>query len=272
MQEKAFGVMHITQDELTPREDTAVYWLGCAGFLVRARDTMLLLDACMIMQDGVSETGLVPFYPAPIQPHELPALDAVLYTHCDDDHMGLRTAHALKDKTARFIGPAPCALQLSQEGFGKGQIALCRPGETLRVGCISITVLAAQHAWQQIDTARYGAPFGPQDCVGYSIQTPHANLLFTGDTQLCPHHLQLPDRYDLLALDISQDGYHLGVEGAVMLAQHLGRAQLLPCHWGTYDAPDHAPHNGSLLSIKKALGEDAARLVPVALGQPVVFI
>lgn len=264
--------MHITQDQLASGEDTAVYWLGCAGFLIRARDTILLLDACIIIQDGVSETGLTPFFPVPIQPHELPALDAVLYTHCDGDHMGLRTAHALKDKAARFIGPAPCAAALSREGFDGSRLALCRPGETFQVGCINITVLAAQHAWQQMDTARYGAPFGPQDCVGYSIQTPHAKLLFTGDTQLCAHHLQLPDAYDLLALDISNDAYHLGVEGAVALAQHLKRARLLACHWGTYDAPQQAPHNGSLSRMKRALGEDAARLIPAALGQPVVFI
>ena len=59
--------------------------------------------------------------------------------------------------------------------------------------------------------------------------------------------------------------------GGAELARHLSRAKLLPCPFGTYDAPEAVPHNGSLILARKALGDAAARLASDAIGAPVIF-
>ena len=226
-QERALGAEPLTAEIWKEKDDTEVRWLGGAGFFVRARGAALLLDPCLwIGADGRAETGFAPFYPPVLRPEEVPAGTAVLYTHSDEDHLGRRTAQALAG--AAFYGPAPCARALSE--IGREAERVIRPGEKFAVGCIEIEAIPADHGWQSMDVKKYGAPFGPEDCVGYILRTPHAKL-----------------------------------------ARHLSRAKLLPCPFGTYDAPEAVPHNGSLILAREALGDAAARLASDAIGAPVIF-
>ena len=146
-----------------------------------------------------------------------------------------------------------------------------RPGEKFAVGCIEIEAIPADHGWQSMDVKKYGAPFGPEDCVGYILRTPHAKLLFPGDTRRMPQHRALPDDFDAMAFDVSADPWHMGARDGAELARHLSRAKLLPCPFGTYDAPEAVPHNGSLILAREALGNAAARLASDAIGAPVIF-
>ena len=214
-------------------------WLGGAGFFVRARGAALLLDPCLwIGADGRAETGFAPFYPPVLRPEEVPAGTAVLYTHSDEDHLGRRTAQALAG--AAFYGPAPCARALSE--IGREAVRVIRPGEKFAVGCIEIEAIPADHGW-----------------------------LFPGDTRLMPQHRALPDDFDAMAFDVSADPWHMGARDGAELARHLSRAKLLPCPFGTYDAPEAVPHNGSLILAREALGDAAARLASDAIGAPVIF-
>lgn len=267
-QERASGAQHLNAEVWKEKDDTEVRWLGGAGFFVRARGTALLLDPCLwIGADGRAETGFAPFYPPVLRPEEVPAGTAVLYTHSDEDHLGRRTAQALAG--AAFYGPAPCARALSE--IGREAVRVIRPGEKFAVGCIEIEAIPADHGWQSMDVKKYGAPFGPEDCVGYILRTPHAKLLFPGDTRLMPQHRALPDDFDAMAFDVSADPWHMGARDGAELARHLSRAKLLPCHFGTYDAPEAVPHNGSLILAREALGDAAARLASDAIGAPVIF-
>jgi hypothetical protein len=47
------------------------------------------------------------------------------------------------------------------------------------------------------------------------------------------HHLDLRNITEL-ALDESADPYHLGIQGATVLANHLEDVLLAPCHYGTF--------------------------------------
>ena len=170
---------------------------------------------------------------------------------------------------AAFYGPAPCARALSE--IGREAVRVIRPGEKFAVGCIEIEAIPADHGWQSMDVKKYGAPFGPEDCVGYILRTPHAKLLFPGDTRRMPQHRALPDDFDAMAFDVSADPWHMGVRDGAELARHLSCAKLLPCHFGTYDAPEAVPHNGSLSAARKALGDAAARLASDAIGAAVIF-
>lgn len=267
-QERASGAEHLNAEVWKEKDDTEVRWLGGAGFFVRAQGTALLIDPCLwIGADGRAETGFAPFYPPVLRPEEVPAGTAVLYTHSDEDHLGRKTAEALKD--AAFYAPAPCAQAL--RGIGRKAERVIRPGEKFTLGCIGIEAIPAEHGWQIMDPAKYGAPFGPEDCVGYVLRTPHAKLLFPGDTHLMPQHLALPDDFDAMAFDVSADPWHMGVQDGAKLARHLSRARLLPCHFGTYDAPEAVPHNGSLTAAREALGDAAERLGTDKIGVPVIF-
>ena len=270
MQERAQGYVPIRPEEICEGK-SATAWLGGAGFMIAHGNDCLLIDPCLYVdENGVTELGHEAFYPMPIKPEEVPAYAAVLYTHADYDHMGLKTAQHLPE-TVEFYAPAPCMRALESTGIAKERLHLVRPWESLSIGSIAVRTLAADHSWQEMDPEKYGEPYGPDGCVGYDIKTLTAHMLFTGDTRLCAHHMELEDVYDLVALDSSDDPYHLGHENMAKLAKRLKKAALLPCHFGTYDAPEAVPHNGSLRKLKGLLDEDAARVLPDVIGQWVRF-
>ena len=265
MQERARGCVPVKWDGAA--QGTRVAWLGGAGMMIRTDRHGLLIDPCLYEdENGLTEAGHRAFYAMPLKPKEVPAGADVLYTHADGDHMGLETALRMP-QTVKFYAPAPCIRALKAAGIAEDRLRLIVPGDVFAVEEMRITVIAADHSWQEMDPAQYGEPYGPEGCVGFDIETQDARMLFTGDTRLCAHHLELKDAYDLLALDVSEDPYHLGQENMVRLAKHLSRARLIPNHFGTYDAPDAVPHNGSLMKLKTLLGEDAARVLPDVIGQ-----
>lgn len=269
MQERAQGCVPIRWDAVCKGE-SATAWLGGAGFMVVHGADCLLIDPCLYEENGMTELGHTAFYPMPIKPEEVAKDAKVLYTHADYDHIGLKTALHLPE-TVEFYAPAPCIKELKAAGIAEGRLHLVRPWERFNVGGIVVRTLAADHSWQEMDPEKYGEPYGPEGCVGFDMETPAARMLFTGDTRLCAHHMELSDAYDLVALDASDDPYHLGHENMAKLAKKLRRAALLPCHFGTYDAPEAVPHNGSLQKLKGLLGEDAARVLPDVIGQWVLF-
>ena len=62
------------------------------------------------------------------------------------------------------------------------------------------------------------------------------------------------------------DGNALFLVDGVALGFVVG-AKLLPNHFGTYDAPEAVPHNGSLNKLKAMLDEDAVRVLPDVIGR-----
>ncbi len=259
------GMQPMDLDALYSAPFTAVAWLGGAGFLVAHHRYLLLIDPCLV--DG--ELGLDGFYPSPLRPQDVPPHACVLYTHADSDHMSLETALALPAAVS-FYAPMPCIRALAEAGVADQRLHPLRPNRRTSIANMTVRTIAADHSWQEMDPEKYGEPYGAEDCLGYAVTTPDASLLFPGDTRLCAHHLELREEFLLMAADVSEDPYHLGQEAVCRMARKYDKAALLPCHYGTYDAPDALPHNGSLAALREKLGEDARRLLPAVIGK--VFV
>ncbi|UCC69019.1 MAG: MBL fold metallo-hydrolase [Armatimonadota bacterium] len=227
-------------------QETAVWWLTNAGFLINARGTILMIDPAISVEPDFpdrSETGLRLLVPLPIEAKDIPRLDAVLYTHGDDDHFARRTAETLSQTKALFVSPPPVASELASMGVTGDRLRAAAVDESFEVGKAKITPTPADHPWQLRDPERFGVPWKPEDCCGYVIDTPDGRIWCPGDTRLMDHHVQMKG-VDLLLLDISRSEYHLGVDNAARLANILDVPHIIPYHWGTYDAPDHPAYNG----------------------------
>jgi L-ascorbate metabolism protein UlaG (beta-lactamase superfamily) len=112
-------------------DETALWWLSGAGFLLNSHGTLLMIDP-VIAHDPASPThseiGL-PLLVAP--PHtgaDVPRLDAVLYTHSDDDHIGSQTPAALLHTGARFVGPPPVVEKLRGLGVPEDRMRVATSG------------------------------------------------------------------------------------------------------------------------------------------------
>src|SRR6185369_17280866 len=89
-----------------------------------------------------------------------------------------------------------------------------RPGERVAVGRVAVEATPASHAWQSEDPAKHGPPFGPDDCLGFLVETPDGTR------------------------------WHPGPRDAARLADAVGAPTVIPHHYGCYDAPDFAAVNG----------------------------
>ncbi|MDR3147061.1 MAG: MBL fold metallo-hydrolase, partial [Treponema sp.] len=262
--------------------DTRLYWLGQAGFVLNTRGVVLLLDPLLITRPGVpprGETGMELLNPWPIDVSDIPRADAVLYTHTDENHLGPETAQALMKLDPIFIGTVYCKEKLTEleaspvrclSGVPQaGTPRRGKSGNSFDMGSAKIELLPADHPWQLSDPVKYGRVFGPEDCCGYKITTQDGIFVFPGDTRLMKHHLDLRN-ITVLALDVSTDPYHLGIQGATVLANHLEDVLLAPCHYGTFKS-DSMAHTGDPEPVLEGIHKGLSRARLLAPGEPLIL-
>jgi len=87
--------------------ETAVYWLSASGVLVNSHGLNIMIDPLLsILSDDpvIGETAEMLMIAPPIMATQVEKLDAVLYTHTDNDHLGPITAKELMNTGAQFHG------------------------------------------------------------------------------------------------------------------------------------------------------------------------
>jgi len=182
----------LTPAAFEPSNQTALYWLGSAGFFINGRGSLLLIDPHItMMAPGRIEGGWRLLIDLPIEAAAIPRLDAVLYTHSDGDHLARRSAQVLLPTGARYFGPPPALKVLRDLGVPEERLQAVAYGEQFQVGAVAVTPTPADHPHQLRDPARLGPPFGPGDCCGYLLATADGSIWYPGDTRLMPEHLQM---------------------------------------------------------------------------------
>ena len=101
-----------------------------------------------------------------------------------------------------------------------------RIGETFNVGPISIKLTPAYHTWQN-EYPGYTREFKVEDYCGFLMKTPDGLIWAPGDSRFLPEFLELPAP-DVIFFDFSDDSWHIGLEGAIKIANAYPKAQLLP--------------------------------------------
>lgn len=75
----------MTEKDFQPIDETRIYWLSSAGVMINSHGTTLMIDPLL---EGFDLPLLVEM---PILPKDVPSLDGVLITHCDNDHFSRLT-------------------------------------------------------------------------------------------------------------------------------------------------------------------------------------
>lgn len=200
--------------------------------------------------------------PSPIRPEAVPALDAVLITHADGDHFSRETCAALGARCAAYHGTQYVGGLLSEMGLpGTGHAI----GARFAVGDIAVTLTPADHSWQADYPEQGSYVFRREDCCGFWLDTPDGSIWAVGDSRLLPEHLTMvPPK--LILFDFSDDGWHIGLNNAVRLANAYPQAKLLLWHWGCVDAPDMKPFNADPADLIARI-ENPARALVLAPGE-----
>ena len=187
-QARAPKTIPLTADAFANHGATEVTWLGAAGVLINCRGTVLMIDPVLsILSDdpAISEIGEPLLVEPPIAAADVQRLDAVLYTHADNDHLGPLTAPALLHTGAVYHGSPLVNRELATLGISADRMTAHRIGEVFSIGPVRITVTPAFHP-HQLRLLDFSDYFNGDDCCGYRVETPDGVIWIPGDTMLLP--------------------------------------------------------------------------------------
>lgn len=240
----------ITADAFSASDGTTLFWLGNAGLLINSRGTLIMVDPLL---EGFDMPLLIDM---PILAQDVPHLDAVLVTHADCDHFSRATCSRLAPVCDACHGtPFVAAAMRNEIGLPCGVHDI---GGRFPVRNVTIAVTPADHTWQEGSRR--------EECCGFLVETPDGTVWAPGDSRLMPDHLEMAPP-DAILFDFSDDPWHIGLEGAVRLANAYPAADLILSHWGSVDAPDLLPFNGDPARLAGRI-RNPERIRRLAPGEP----
>lgn len=223
----------LTEKAFAKTDGTDLYWLGNASIFINSRGTNVMIDPLL---EGFDMTLLIDM---PILPKDIPALDAILITHDDNDHFSKPTCHDVKN-CKEFHAPKFVAGLIRDEGLnGIGHDI----GETFTVGDMTFKLTPAEHNWKNESKKHHWRDYKLEDYCGFWIETPDGKVWLPGDSRLLKEHLEMPTP-DVIFLDFADNSWHITFDGAVKLANTYPNADLILIHWGSVDAPNMNTFNG----------------------------
>lgn len=248
----------ITKQAFDVISKTEIRWLGNAGIMMNTHGTCLMIDPLL---EGFDMPLLIDM---PIFPQQVPALDAVLITHIDNDHFSRATCRNIKGVTHSFHAPHFVVEEMKKEDIIGVEHDI---HETFMIKNVEITPTPVLHNWQK-DAQKYNyREWNEEDYCGYWISTIDGTIWLPGDSKLLDEQLHMPEP-DMILFDFADNEWHITLEGAITLANTYPNADLLCIHWGSVDAPDMSPFNGNPDSLKNAILHPE-RILVVAPGEPV---
>lgn len=227
--------IQMTKEAFAKTETTKVYWLGGGGAMINSRGTVIMIDPLLKGFDMKILTD------APLLPEDVPYVDAVIITHCDNDHFSKVTLTEMKDRIGEVHTTHYVASLCEEIGIpAKGHDI----HESFEVNGIKITLTPADHAWQN-DSPKHSAVrhYEMEDFCGFRVETEDGIIWMPGDSRLMEEQLH-QEPMDLILMDISDSRWHIGLEGVKKMAAAYPDTPLLPIHWGCVDAPEWKEFNG----------------------------
>jgi L-ascorbate metabolism protein UlaG (beta-lactamase superfamily) len=200
-----------------------ITWVGHATVLAELGGARLLTDPVLRSRIGpLRRRG-----PAPVAGIARD-LDALLVSHLHHDHADLPSLRRLDRDVPALVAPGAGRF-LARLGFGA--VTELAPGESARVGAVTVTATEAVHPAGGRLERRSGA-------IGFLLEGGGSRVYFAGDTDIFDGMADLGPGLDLALLPVwgwgpSLGPGHLDPERAARAAALLAPRIAVPIHWGT---------------------------------------
>ena len=157
----------------------ALWWLGQAGFAVRAGGLVLLLDPFLTpMAERVS--------PPAFDAEDAVDVDVVTCSHEHYDHLDLASLPAIARASpkARFVIPRPLVDAVAAAGVPRERIIGAQPDERIRLDGVTLHPLPARHGVGMADAYGFGRELsgGLYRFLGFVIDDGVVRVYHAGDT------------------------------------------------------------------------------------------
>lgn len=220
----------------------ALWWLGQAGFAMRAGGTTLLLDPFLASHPRRLS-------PPPFAPEQATGVGAILCTHEHIDHFDAESLPGLAAASpdAKVVVPTPLVPRVEALGILPDRVIGAQPDESFELDGVTIHPVPARHGVDVADAYTFGRELsdGLYRYLGYVVEADGLRVYHAGDT-LADEELQ--DRLARLAPDVAllpingRDHYretenlvgNLDPREAAQLAADVGAGLLVPMHFDMF--------------------------------------
>ena len=254
----------------------ALWWLGQAGFAVRAGGLVMLLDPFLApMAERVS--------PPAFEPEDAVDVDVVTCSHEHYDHLDLASLPAIAQASprVRFVIPRPLVDAVAAAGVPRERIVGAQPDERIRLDGVTLHPLPARHGVGIADAYTFGRELsgGLYRYLGYVVDDGVARVYHAGDTIAYDGQAE---RLRALDVDIAllpingRDHFReaAGIVGnmdhreAARLADDAGVDVLVPMHYDTF--PQNLGYPAHLVDVVRRDNPSLAVLIP-SRARPVLY-
>lgn len=223
-----------------PPDGVDLWWLGGAGFALRASGLLLWIDP--FFGPSPSERALR-MIASPIGPGAIRRADAALSTHDHIDHCEPDTLIPLAANTpAVFIGPRSSADKMRQMGIAADRIRQVSPGDTIQMDGLRLHVCPCRDLEEP-------------HAVTFLVEAANRTIFFGGDGRLSDDHAPIGRRWeiDLAVVSIGAELYMSPEEG-LRCAEALRARTVMPVHWDIWKHFRGRPEELAELAAERCSG------------------
>lgn len=248
-------------------------WLGHATVLLKLNNKYYITDP--VFSDRVSPVqfaGPNRFHEIPVNPVDLPDIEAVIISHDHYDHLDKDSIKKLNIKAKKFIMPLGVGANLECWGIPKDKIVELDWWEQIKFNEVTFTSTPALHF--------SGRSLSQNNTLWSSwvLKSNEQSIYFSGDSGMFNGFKEIGKKYGPFDLTIMAIGAydplwhdaHLNPEEAVDAHKDLKGNLLLPIHWGTFDLALHSWNEPIQRFYEYSKKENVKSVIPV-IGQFVKY-
>ncbi len=213
------------------RKGLAAWWVGNAGWLIKADDVLIGIDLDLSTANKIS--------PPVIKAEELAnELDVAFVSHHHGDHCNVPTIGALaQGRRTTLVLPRTCLKRVTQVVVPQERLIVPEPGHPFAVKGIAVEPIHAIHGNQEFTVLTREPDFveSIQSNCGYVLNILGKRFLHPGDSVLTEQHLGLKN---IDVLFISPTVHNMYIDRSMILINRLEPAYIFPQHFGTFVVKD----------------------------------